>query len=87
VPFAPPERAWHAHSLQGGPYVVRYCPVGSRRAGVDLTESLYILVAGLVGLVWLSAGLIVVMTMHHYWSQSQARLPAIPASPDHKEAA
>ena len=60
---------------------------GLAGAGVDLTESLYILVAGLVGLVWLSAGLIVVMTMHHYWSQSQARLPAIPASPDHKEAA
>ena len=61
---------------------------GLASAGVDFTESLSLLVAGLVSLVWLSAGLIAVMALQHYWSQTQSRLPeAPPDSLDHQEAA
>jgi len=62
---------------------------GLASAGVDFTESLSLLVAGLVGLVWLSAALIAVMAVqHHHWSQTQLRLSeATPDSLDHPEAA
>jgi hypothetical protein len=57
-------------------------------AGVDFTESLSLLVAGLVGLIWLSAGLIAFMALQHYWSQTPTRVPeATPDSLDHQEAA
>ena len=61
---------------------------GLASAGVDFTESLSLLVAGLVGLVWLSAALIAVMAVQHHWSQTQLRLSeATPDSRDHPEAA
>jgi hypothetical protein len=61
---------------------------GLARAGVDFTESLSPLVAGLVGLVWLSAGLIAVLAVHHHWSQPQPRLSeATPDFLDRQEAA
>jgi hypothetical protein len=61
---------------------------GLASAGVDFTDSLSLLVAGLVGLVWLSAGLIAFMAVQHYWSQTQTKLSeTTPGSPDHQEAA
>jgi len=61
---------------------------GLASTGVDFTESLSLLVAGLVGVVWLSAGLIAFMALHHYWSQTQTRMQeAPPDSLDHQEAA
>jgi hypothetical protein len=61
---------------------------GLASAGVDFTESLSLLVAGLVGLVWLSAGLIAFLAVQHHWSRPQTRLPeATPDSLDHQEAA
>jgi hypothetical protein len=61
---------------------------GLASAGVDFTESLSVLVAGLVGVVWLSAGLIAFLALHHYWSQTQTRVPEATPSPlDHREAA
>lgn len=61
---------------------------GLASAGIDFTDSLSLLVAGLVSLVWLSVGLITVMALQHYWSQPQPRLSeATPASLDHQEAA
>jgi len=59
---------------------------GLASAGVDFTESFSLLGAGLVGVVWLSAGLIAFMALHHY--RSQTRLPeATPRPLDHQEAA
>jgi hypothetical protein len=61
---------------------------GFASAGVDLTKSFSLLVASLVSLVWLSTGLIVVMAIQHYRSQTQIRLPeATSHSQDHQEAA
>ena len=61
---------------------------GLASAGVDFTESLSLLVAGLVGLVWLSAGLIAFLAGQHYWSQPQTQVSeTTPGSPDHQEAA
>ena len=61
---------------------------GLARAGVDFTESLSLLGAGLVGVVWLSAGLIVFLALQHYWSQTRTRLPETTPNPlDHQEAA
>jgi hypothetical protein len=61
---------------------------GLASAGVDFTDSLSLLVAGLVGLVWLSAGLIAFMALQHYWSQTQMQVPeATPGPLDHQEAA
>ena len=63
---------------------------GLANVGVDFTESLSLLVAGLVSLVWLSAGLIAVLAVHHHWSlpQPQMRLSeATPEAVDHQEAA
>ena len=61
---------------------------GLATAGVDFTESLSLLVAGLVSLVGLSAALIVGMAVHHHWSQPQPRLPeATPDSLDPQRAA
>ena len=37
---------------------------GFASAGVDSTDSLSLLVAGLVSLVWLAAGLITILAMH-----------------------
>jgi len=51
---------------------------GLASTGVEFTESLSLLVAGLVGLVWLSAGLIAFMALHHYWSQTHTRVPEAP---------
>ena len=57
-------------------------------AGVDFTDSLSLLVVGLVSLVWLSAGLIAVMAVQHYWSQTQSRLPEVTSdAADHQKAA
>ena len=63
---------------------------GLASAGVDFTESLSLLVAGLVSLVWLSAGLIAVLAVQHHWSQPQPQMRLSEASPDfldHQEAA
>ena len=61
---------------------------GLASAGVDFTESLSLLIVGLVSLVWLSAALIAVMAVQHHWSQTQPRLPeATPDSLDHQRAA
>jgi hypothetical protein len=48
------------------------------------------LVAGLVSLVWLSAGLIVVLAVHHHWSQPQPQMrlsETTPEAVDYQEAA
>jgi hypothetical protein len=47
---------------------------GLASAGVDFTDSLFLLVAGLVSLVWLSAGLIAVLAVQHHWSQPQPQM-------------
>jgi hypothetical protein len=61
---------------------------GLASAGVDFTDSLSLLIGGLVGLVWLSAGLIAFLAVQHHWSQLQTRLPEVaPGPPDHQEAA
>jgi hypothetical protein len=61
---------------------------GLASVGVDFTDSLSLLVAGLVSLVGLSVGLIAFFAVHHYWSQTEARVPeATPDSLDHQEAA
>jgi len=61
---------------------------GLANAGVDFTNSLSLLVAGLVGLVWLSAGLITFMAVQHYRFQTQTWLSeAAPDSLDHQKAA
>ena len=61
---------------------------GLAGAGLDFTDRLSLLVAGLVGLVWLSAGLLAFIAVQHYRSQIQRWLPeAIPTSLDHQEAA
>jgi len=61
---------------------------GLASAGIDFTDSLSLLVAGLVGLVWLSAGLIAFMAVQHYWSQTQTQLSETTPGPlDHQEAA
>ena len=61
---------------------------GLASAGIDFTDSLSLLVAGLVGLVWLSAGLIAFMAAQHYWSQTQTQLSETTPGPlDHQEAA
>ncbi len=39
---------------------------GFANGGVDYTDNLSLLVAGLVSLVWLSAGLVAVLAVHHY---------------------
>ena len=78
-----------AQSLPKGVYMWHViAPSALAGAGVDFTESLSLLVAGLVGVVWLSAGLIAFLALHHYWSQTQLRLPqATPGPLDHQEAA
>jgi hypothetical protein len=61
---------------------------GFASAGVDFTDSLSLLVAGLVSLVWLSAGLIAFLAVQPYWSQTQPRVPEATLGPlDHQEAA
>jgi len=61
---------------------------GLASAGIDFTDSLSLLVVGLVGLVWLSAGLIAFMAVQHYWSQTQTQLSETTPGPlDHQEAA
>jgi hypothetical protein len=42
---------------------------GLASTGVDFTESLSLLIAGLVSLVWLSAGLTAILVPHHHWSR------------------
>jgi hypothetical protein len=63
---------------------------GFASAGVDFTDSLSLLIAGLVGLVWLAAGLITVLAVQHYWSPPQPQIglsKATSAVVDHQEAA
>jgi len=61
---------------------------GLTSAGVDFTESLSLLVAGLVGVVWLSAGLIVFLALQHFVSQTRTQLPETTPGPrDRQEAA
>jgi len=63
---------------------------GFASAGVDFTDSLSLLIAGLVSLVWLSAGLIAVLAVQHFRSplQTQMRLSkATFDTMDHQEAA
>ena len=63
---------------------------GFASAGVDCTDSLSLLIAGLVGLVWLAAGLITVLAMQHYWSPPQPQIglsEATSAVVAHEEAA
>ncbi|HJY82717.1 MAG TPA: hypothetical protein VKK81_16735 [Candidatus Binatia bacterium] len=63
---------------------------GLASAGVDFTDSLSLLIAGLVSLVWLSAGLIAVLAGQHLWSLLQPQLRLSEATSDtvnHQEAA
>jgi hypothetical protein len=63
---------------------------GLASAGVDFTDSLSLLVAGLVSLVWLSAGLIAVLAVQHHWSQPQPQMRLSEATADavdHQEGA
>ena len=62
---------------------------GLASVGVDFTESLSVLIAGLVSLVWLSVGLIAALALQHHWSQPQMQSleVAIPDAPEHHEAA
>jgi hypothetical protein len=61
---------------------------GLASAGVDFTDSLSLLVAGLVGLVWLSAGLIAFLALQHHRSQTVTWVSeATPGSLGHQEAA
>ena len=62
---------------------------GLASTGVNFTDSLSLLIAGLVSLVWLSAGLIVIMAMQHHWSQPQLRSLELtsPDAPEHREVA
>ena len=78
-----------AQSLQKGAYMWHViAQPGLASASVDFTESLSLLVAGLVSLVWLSVSLIAFMALQHYWSQPKARLSEATPSPlDHQEAA
>jgi hypothetical protein len=63
-------------------------PSGLASTGVDFTESLALLIAGLVSLVWLSAGLIAFLAVQHYWFQTQTRVPeATLDALGHREAA
>jgi hypothetical protein len=78
-----------AQSLQTGVHMRHViAQAGLASTGVDFTESLSLLGAGLVGVVWLSAGLIVFLALQHYWSQPRTRLPETTPNPlDHQEAA
>jgi hypothetical protein len=78
-----------AQSLQKGVHMwYGIAQSGLASAGVDFTSSLTLLAVGLVGLVWLSAGLITCMALQHYRSRTRPRLSeAIPDSLDHQEAA
>jgi hypothetical protein len=62
---------------------------GLATTGVNFTDSLSLLIAGLVSLVWLSAGLIAVLALQHHRSQLQMRSleSAIPDAPEHREVA
>lgn len=61
---------------------------GLASAGVDFTDSFSLLIAALVGLMWLSAGLLAFLAVQHQWSQIQTRVPeALPDPLDHQEAA
>ena len=62
---------------------------GLATTGVNFTDSLSLLIAGLVSLVWLSAGLIVILVLQHHWSQPQMRSLALAISdaPEHRQAA
>ncbi len=69
-------RALTAQSLQKGVHMWHViAQAGLASAGVDFTDSLSLLVAGLVSLVWLSVGLIAFLAVQHHWSQTQMRLP------------
>lgn len=57
-------------------------------ATVDLTNDLPLLIAGLVGVVWLSTGMIAFAAIRHYLSQrTKPTAEATPAIVDHREAA
>jgi hypothetical protein len=62
---------------------------GLATTGVNFTDSLSLLISGLVSLVWLSAGLIVILAVQPHWSQPQRRAleSVIPDTPEHREAA
>ncbi len=63
---------------------------GFANGGVDYTDSLSLLVVGLVSLVWLSAGLVAVLAVHYYWSQPQTQMRRSETTSDvvdHQEAA
>ena len=63
---------------------------GLASVGVDFTDSLSLLIAGLVSLVWLSTGLLAVLAVQHYWSQPQTQIRLSEAASDamdHHEAA
>jgi hypothetical protein len=63
---------------------------GLASVGVDFTESLSLLVAGLVSLVWLSAGLLAVLAVQPHWSQPQPQMwlsEATANAVDYQEAA
>ena len=55
---------------------------GLASAGVDFTDSLSLLLAGLVSLVWLSAGLIAVLAVQHLWSPLQPQMRLSKATSD-----
>lgn len=57
-------------------------------AVVEFTNELSLLIVGLVGLVWLSAGAIVVAAIHYYLSQkTKPAASTTPFATDHREAA
>ena len=54
----------------------------------DFTNDLSLLIAGLIGLMWLSAGMIVVSTVQHYLSQRAKPVEKAVSTPvDHRDAA
>jgi hypothetical protein len=62
---------------------------GPATTGVNFSDSLSLLIVGLVSLVWLSAGLIAVLALQHHWSQPRMRSleVAVPDASEHREAA
>jgi hypothetical protein len=55
---------------------------------LDFTDDLSLLLAGLITLVWLSAGMIAWAAVRHYWSEKTKTAPrTTPVSADHRDAA
>jgi hypothetical protein len=55
-------------------------PTGVTSLFVDLTSGYAPLVVGLVGLTWISAGMITWIALAHYWETSHLPMPEQPSS-------